>query len=48
MIQLNDEYHEYLTPEKLDAILDAARKRTRHHGAIDFSPVGLGTSKPAK
>lgn len=48
MVQLNDEYHEHLTPAKLDAILDAARKRTGHHGAIDFSPVGLGNPRPAK
>ena len=45
MLQLNDEYFENLTPEKLDAILDAARKNKDASCASTFSPIGLRTRK---
>lgn len=45
MIQLNDEYFENLTPEKLDAILDAARKKKDGGCAATFSPVGIRARK---
>lgn len=41
MIQLNDEFFENLTPEKLDAILDGARKSRDARCAVTFSPVGI-------
>lgn len=41
MMQLNDRFHEDLTPEKLDAILDDARKRRDDKVKISFSPVGI-------
>ncbi len=41
MIQVNDEFHEDLTVDKLDAILDAARKNRDPRSAVGFSPVGL-------
>lgn len=47
MIQLNDEYHENLTPEKLDALIEGARKRTRE-GKVAFSPVGVAAHPEAK
>ena len=40
MIQLDDEYYENLTPEKVDQILDEVRKRPVH-GTINFSPVSV-------
>jgi NADH-quinone oxidoreductase subunit E len=44
MIQLNDQYHENLTPEKLDAILDDARKRRDDKVKAAFSPVGINAN----
>ena len=41
MIQLNDRYYENLTPEKLDEILDEARKRRDDKVKGAFSPVGI-------
>ncbi len=41
MIQLNDRYHVNLTPEKLDAIIDEARKRRDDRVKGAFSPVGI-------
>ena len=45
MIQLNDEFHENLTPEKLDAILDAARRQKDAGSAVTFSPIGIRARK---
>lgn len=45
MLQLNDEFHESLTPEKLDAILDAARLKKDGRCAVTFSPVGIRACK---
>ncbi|MFO0646722.1 MAG: NAD(P)H-dependent oxidoreductase subunit E [Polyangiales bacterium] len=44
MIQLNDRYYEDLTPEKLDAILDEARKRRDDKVKGAFSPVGINAN----
>jgi NADH-quinone oxidoreductase subunit E len=41
MIQLNDRYYENLTPEKLDEIIDEARKRRDDKVKGAFSPVGI-------
>ncbi|MBI5517506.1 MAG: NAD(P)H-dependent oxidoreductase subunit E [Deltaproteobacteria bacterium] len=41
MVQLNDEYHEDLTVEGLDALLEGAKKRADERKAVTFSPVGL-------
>lgn len=38
MIQLDDEYFENLTPDKVDRILEDVKRR-RARGAISFSPV---------
>ena len=45
MIQLNDEYFENLTPEKLDEILDAARRKKDAGCAATFSPIGIRARK---
>lgn len=45
MLQLNDEYYENLTPEKLDAIIDAARKKKDARCGATFSPIGIRTRK---
>lgn len=45
MIQLDDEYFENLTPEKVDSILEEARKRTGMPGKIAFSPVSVRREK---
>lgn len=45
MIQLNDEYYENLTPEKIDAILDAARLKKDAGCAVTFSPIGIRARK---
>jgi NADH-quinone oxidoreductase subunit E len=44
MIQLDDQYYENLTPEKVDQILDEARKRSVP-GKIGFSPVVVRREK---
>jgi hypothetical protein len=38
MLQLDERYYENLTPEKVDEILDEARKRTMP-SAVGFSPM---------
>lgn len=48
MIQLNDRFHENLTPEKLDAILDDARKRRDDKVKAAFSPVGVNANPGAR
>jgi NADH-quinone oxidoreductase subunit E len=45
MIQLNDEYFENLTPEKLDAILEGARRKKDGRCAVTFSPIGIRARK---
>ena len=45
MMQLNDAYHEHLTPEGLDAILDKARSQRDTRVAASFSPIGIRTRK---
>ena len=45
MIQLNDEYFEHLTPEKLDAILEGARRKKDGRCAVTFSPIGIRARK---
>ena len=45
MMQLNDTYHEHLTPEGLDAILDKARAQRDTRVAASFSPIGIRTRK---
>lgn len=45
MMQLNDEYFENLTPEKLDDILDAARRKKDAGCAATFSPIGIRARK---
>jgi NADH-quinone oxidoreductase subunit E len=45
MLQLNDEYHENLTVEGLDAIIDAARKKKDAGCAVTFSPIGIRARK---
>lgn len=45
MLQLNDEYFENLAPEKLDAILDAARRKKSAGCAVTFSPIGIRARK---
>lgn len=41
MMQLNDEYHENLTPEKVDQILADARKKRDPGCKATHSPVGI-------
>ncbi|MDO9017250.1 MAG: NAD(P)H-dependent oxidoreductase subunit E [Deltaproteobacteria bacterium] len=45
MIQLNDEYFENLTPEKLDAIIEGARRKKDGRCAVTFSPIGIRARK---
>lgn len=45
MMQLNDAYHEHLTPEGLDAILDKARAQRDTRVAASFSPIGIRSRK---
>ena len=45
MLQLNDEYFEDLTPEKLDAIIDGARRKQDGRCAVTFSPIGIRARK---
>lgn len=45
MMQLNDEYFENLTPEKLDDILAAARRKKDEGCAATFSPIGIRARK---
>lgn len=45
MLQLNDEFHENLTPDQLDGILDAARKKRDERVKAGFSPVSIRSRK---
>jgi NADH-quinone oxidoreductase subunit E len=45
MLQLDEAYYENLTPEKVDKILDEARKRTNLPGRIAFSPTSARQEK---
>jgi NADH:ubiquinone oxidoreductase subunit E len=41
MLQLNDEYHENLTPERVDQILVEARRSKDARCKVTHSPVGI-------
>lgn len=41
VLQVNDEYVENVTPEKIDAILDGCRRKKDDRMAAQFSPIGL-------